>query len=264
MAHTSKIQTLSSAQVTDSTLDNICFSANRWLSQVALTAITTFCVSISTVAWADTQSFDLSGFDDVTVAQGIQMQITKGEAFEVIAESDDPEQLERLELDIRRGILRAQMDYGLFPFNWEEKETVTIRVTMPSLNHAEAATGAKIMADMMGGSNTELSATTGALLQINVIDGGSMSVVVSNGANIKIADGTCTSVSAKASGGSILDMEKVACADVEIDASSGSNASVNADKSINADASSGGKIRVYGAHEKVEVDTSSGGEIKFP
>ena len=232
----------------------------RWLTA----AISTLCISTSTIAWADTESYDLADFDGISAAEGIHMQVTIGDVFDVTAESEDPVQLERLELDVRRGILRAQMDYGLFSLNWAEKKTVTLRVTMPNLNHAEASSGAEIMADAMSGSNAELVASSGALLQINAIDGGAISVDVANGAHIKIAEGTCTSLSASVSRGSSLDMEKVACANAEIDASAGSRASVHADKSIAANASTGSNIRVYGAHEKIEINNSSGGDVIFP
>lgn len=195
MARKIKKQACSHSNVPDRYVGN----RSSWLSQLAFTAITTFCVSISTTAWADTESFDLSDFDGVSAAEGIHMHVTKGDAFAVSAESDDPEQLERLELDIRRGILRAKMDYGLFSLNWAEKKTVTVRVTMPNLNHVEASTGAEIMADTMSGSNTELAANTGSTLEVNAIDGGSMSVDVSNGGHIKIAEGACTSLSASVS-----------------------------------------------------------------
>lgn len=261
MAHTSKIRPLSSVQVTNSTLDKVSSKASGRLSQVVFTVVTTFCFSISTAVWAETKNFDLSGFDGVSAAEGIQMQIIKGDVFKVSAESDDPEQLDRLELDIKRGILRAQMDYGLFSLNWQEKKRVTIRVTMPSLIHAETSTGAKIEADAVSGSAPELAAYSGSSLKINTINGGVMSADVSNGAEIQIGGGTCTSLSVSISGGAYLDMEKVKCGAVKIDASSGSHASVYADKSIEADASTGSRVRVYGDHDETKIDVSSGGKI---
>ena len=66
------------------------------------------------------------------------------------------------------------------------------------------------------------------------------------------------------SSGSTLEMAKAQCADVGIDASSGPGASVYADKRIDANASSGASVRVYGAHEEIEIETSSGGGIDFP
>jgi hypothetical protein len=116
----------------------------------------------------------------------------------------------------------------------------------------------------MSGSAPRLAAFSGATLVITAIDGGTMSVDVSSGAKIKIGGGACISLSADVSGGSSLDMGNVPCAEVEIDASGGSDASVHANSSLNADASSGSRIRVYGAHEEIDFEVSSGGKVDFP
>lgn len=236
----------------------------RWLSRFTFVTITTLCVSTSTAVWADSKSFDFSGFDGISAAEEIHVQVTMGKVFQITAESDDPMQLKCLELDVRRGVLQARMDKGLTYPNLEERKRVTINVTMPSLLFAEASKGANITVDDMSGTASELAATSGSSIQINVIGGGSMSVNVLRGAEIKIARGICTSLSADVSGGSFLGMGKVICAEVEIDASSGSQASVHADESIKAGASGGSKVRVYGTPERNEIDVSSGGEIVFP
>lgn len=237
---------------------------NSWLSRLARTAITTLCVSISAAAWADTETFDLSGFDGISAAEGIHMQITTGEVFKVTAESKDAKQLELLDLDVLHGILRAQMDNRPLSRILAEQATVTIRVTMPSLIHVEALKGAKVVADAMSGTTLKVASSSGSTLQINEIDAGKISVQVSSGAKTKIGGGICISLSADVSGGSSLDMEKVACVDAKINASSGSKASIHADKSIKAGASSGARIRVYGAHEETDIDVSSGGKVDFP
>ena len=216
------------------------------------------------MAWADEKSFDLSGFDGVSAAEGIHVFITTGEEFEVIAESDDARQLKRLDLDVRRGTLRARMDNKPLSLIRTKGWKVTVRVTMPSLVQAEASSGAELVAEAMSSSALELESSSGSTLRVEAIDGGAISADVSSGAELIISGGSCKSLSADVSSGSSLDMEKVQCADVEIDASSGSDASVHADKLIDANASSGASIRVYGAHEDIKIETSSGGDIDFP
>ncbi len=236
----------------------------RWPSRLASIAIAVLFVSISTFAWADTKSFDLSGFDGVSAAEGVHVIVTTGEEFEVIAESDDTQQLERLILDVRRGTLRARMDNKLFSLTRTKGWKVTVRVTMPGLIQAEASSGAELLADAMNGSALELDSSSGSALRIEAIEGETILTDVSSGATIWVGSGTCTSLSADVSSGSSLDMEKLHCVNVEIDASSGSRASVYADKVINADASSGASIIVFGAHEDIEIDVSSGGDVGFP
>lgn len=254
MTHMMKKRTLLPAKALD--------RPGRWQGQFTRAALATLCVSISTTVWADTESFDLSGFDGISAAEGIHVQVTTGEAFEITAESKDDRQLELLELDVLGGILRAQMGEPLFS-DTTTRWQVTIHVTMPNLIHAEVSSGAEIMADEMSGSALEIASSSGSRLQINAIDGGMMSAHVSSGAEITIASGACTSLIADVSGGSSLDLENVACTEAEIKASGGSGAAVRAE-SINADASSGARIHVYGAHEEIEVEVSGGGEVDFP
>lgn len=223
-------------------------STGHWRSRLVFAAGTTLCISISAAAWSETENFGLANFDGISAAQGIHMHVTTGEDFAVAAESDDARQLEFLKLGVRRGILRAQMDEKLFSTGEVIVAKVTIHVTMPDLTQAEALTGAEIVTDAMSGPDLEMTASSGSSLWIEVVDGGTMSVNVSSGASIEIAGGTCQSLSADVSGGSSLEMEKVACLDAEIEASSGSDVSVHADNLITADASSGARIRVHGAH----------------
>ncbi len=231
------------------------------IASISLAAIC--CTVIATASPAETRTFELSGFDGVSVADGIHLFVTTGEPTVVVAESDDARQLKRLELDVRRGTLRAQMDDRRFSLIRSKGWKVTVRVTMPSLVHAETSSGAELVADMMGGSSLELESSSGSTIRIGTIDDGGITADASSGADIRVSGGTCKSLSAEVSSGSSMEMEKLRCENVEINASSGANASVHADKLIDADASSGASIRVFGARENIEIETSGGGDIDF-
>lgn len=235
-----------------------------WSGGLARAAVATLFGLLSTMAWAETESFELAGFDGISASEGIHVIVTTGEVFEVIAESDDTRQLERLILDVWRGTLRARMDNKFFSLTRTKGWKVTVRVSMPSLLHAEASSGAELIADVMRGPALELESSSGSELRIEAMGGETISAGVSSGARIWVGGGTCTSLSADVSSGSSLDMANLQCANVEIDASSGSSASVYADKLIDANASSGASIRVYGAHEDIEINVSSGGGVDFP
>ncbi len=55
----------------------------------------------------------------------------------------------------------------------------------------------------------------------------------------------------------------MACVEAEIDARHGSEVSVQAEKSINAIASSGARVRVYGTDDRTKSEESSGGKVNF-
>ena len=235
--------------------------ASSWLTFSIAMALS---FSLATMAYAEERHFDVSDFNGVSVSHGIHVHVTMGENFEVVAESNDTQQLERLELDVQRDTLRVWMDKTSLSLVRNEGWKVTVRVTMPSLIQADASSGAELAADAMKGTALGLRASSGATILVETIDGGTITADVSSGAIFTVTEGTCETLSADISGGSSIDMAHVDCTDVAVDASSGSHAMVNAVSSINADASSGARIRVFGTFESKEFATSTGGAIDFP
>jgi len=221
-------------------------------------------VALSTAAFAETQDFALKDFDGVSVAEGINVQVEVRDAFSVVAESDDPAQLERLELDVRRGTLRASMDSRPFSFRRTKGWKVTVRVSMPKIVHADASSGADLAIDGMDGAILELAASSGAELRVANVTGETINANVSSGARIVSTGGSCRELEAVASSGSYLDLKSVECNAVGINASSGSRAFVFAESSIDANSSSGSTINVFGPHEEIKINSSSGGNIVFP
>lgn len=216
----------------------------------ALAIITALCVAVTTTAWAESETYDLSGFDGVSVAEGIHVHVTIGDAFEVVAQSDDIRQLELLDLDVAHGTLRASMRNRPFTRDLEEAPRVTIEVTMPSLLRVAASTGAELVADIMSGSVLEVSSSTGAMLGIDELAGGTLSMGASTGGSVRITRGNCTSLSAELSGGASLEMDGVECVDAAITASSGSQGAIATVRSPLAMLRCGSSLRTFAASAK--------------
>ncbi len=235
-------------------------TGRAWLTPVLGACL----VALPLLASAETKSFALTGFDGVSVSEGIHVVVDAGESFAITAESDDPRQLERLELDVRRNTLRAEMDSKLFSLVRTKGWKVTVRVSMPELVQAVTSSGATLTADEMSGAALELNASSGSSMEIGSVKGESISVTAASGARIAASEGDCLHLKAELSSGSELRFSAVECDVAEVSASSGSTAGVFADKSIDASASSGSTVQVFGEHEKIEIDSSSGGSIVFP
>lgn len=220
--------------------------------------------ALPVAAASESRSYTLSDFDGVSASSGIHVFVDVGEDFSVTAESDEPQQLDRLELDVRRGTLRARMDKRVFSLRRTKGWKVTVYVSLPELNHANASSGTEIEIDAMAGGNLELIASSGAKLRVESLTGTSIDANASSGAQIAAGTGECNALDAAASSGAGLDLAEVECASVEVNASSGSTADVFANDRIDANASSGSTIRVYGAHDEIEINASSGGKVVFP
>lgn len=220
--------------------------------------------ALPATAFAETATFDLSGFDGISVSEGIHVVVDVGGDFSVVAASDDPRQLRRLDLNVRRGTLHARMDNKPFSFTRTKGWKVTVRVSMPELVQTDVSSGAEMKADLMTGGRLDLEASSGSSLHVATITGDEVSANATSGAEIAVSGGTCKTLDADVSSGSSLDLARVECSDVRVSASSGSSAAVYADNLIDANASSGASVQVHGAHEKIEINSSSGGSIRFP
>jgi hypothetical protein len=223
-----------------------------------MAALPAFCAVFATSALAETAKFTLTDYDGISVAEGIHMQIAIGDSYEVTAESNDPRQFEYLNLDVRRGTLRAEMDDGSSSPRWVTGDAITIHVTLPSLRRIEAASGAEIMSDAMSGAVVTVASSGGASVQLSALDGSDVSVDVSEGAHVDVGGGHCASLAANVSEGASLDMKNVPCADVTVKARQGASVQVHA-LAIDATVGSGANVRVFGAPKDTKIKVSGGG-----
>ncbi|MBT8408332.1 MAG: DUF2807 domain-containing protein [Alphaproteobacteria bacterium] len=230
--------------------------------QISRLSLFTFAVAASaSLVLAEERSFDLSGFDGVRVSEGIHMVVTAGSEFAVTAESSEAAQLDRLELDVRRNTLHADMDRRAFSLRRTKGWMVTVSVSMPALVQAEASSGAELRANQMIGEDLDLEASSGASLFVNRIEAEAVKVDASSGARAEIEGGTCERIDANASSGAAIDIGEVKCERARVDASSGARIDLMATVAVDASASSGASITVYGNPGKTDIDASSSGSV---
>jgi hypothetical protein len=219
-------------------------------------------ITLASVADAETREFDLSGFDTVSVSEGIGAIVTEGAAFAIEAESRNSDHLDRLEVEVRNDQLTLGMEDRRFRWFESGGSSVTVRISMPVLAGAEVSSGASLSADRISGDALELAASSGATMEIATLEGGDVTASATSGAEIEIGSGVCDALDADTSSGAVLKMSDVVCADVVVSASSGARAEVQATTGLDASASSGGFLRIHGTPTAVrDVDVSSGGDI---
>lgn len=204
---------------------------------ISTAAATTLSVS---PAFAETQTYDLSGFDAISVSAGITAEVEVGGDFSVRAEGSS-EALERLDIRVRGD----ELDIGRksrFGFNWGRNERVTVYVTLPALNGLDVSSGASADATGVEANRFNLEASSGASVDVS---------------------GVCGDINVDVSSGASADASALECETGTAGASSGASARLFTSQSINADASSGGSIRVYGNPGNTNIDRSSGGSVKI-
>lgn len=228
-------------------------------------------LSLAGAAMAESRTFDLSGFDKVDIATGLDAVIGQGDDFAVNATSANADALNNLELTVVDGTLRARLDQNFLDFIFSgglvgmllsSGNAVSIEVTLPTLAGIDASSGADVRAHAVTSDQLDLNASSGANIEVTEAKVGSLQVESSSGADLDVS-GTAESIDANASSGADIDAADLVAARARANASSGAGISINATDSVTAEASSGGDIEVHGNPTERDVDASSGGDVNF-
>ncbi|GJL91568.1 head GIN domain-containing protein [Hyphococcus sp.] len=202
-------------------------------SAVSLTALT--------LAHAETQTFDFTGFSEIDASAGTDVKVTVGGDYSIRAEGD-AEALERLRVELRGETLKIGRQNDRSFFTMGRKWRVMVYVTTPSLSGVDVSSGADLTA--------------------SGIDAKEFTASVSSGADATLS-GTCNNLRADGSSGADLKAADLKCSSAIADVSSGADLDIYASDSVTADASSGGDITVYGGPKNTNIDKSSGGGVSI-
>ena len=230
---------------------------HRLILPTALTALV-----VAAPAMAAEQSYDVSGFTEVAVGSGLDVEIVQGEGFEVVAEGA-PRDLKRLEID-RRGdrLVIEQETRGLqrfSPLMMALRDKISVRVTLPELADVQASAGSDVSAEGSAPDAFTAEVSSGADLTVSGIDAEVVTLEASSGAHLE-AEGRCGTLDAEASSGADLEARRLACDSATVTASSGADIEITAE-TARAAAQSGADVEVWGG-ETVEAEESSGGDVR--
>ena len=221
-------------------------------------------LALSGPAFAESRSYDLPAFKGVSVSGGISAVVNIGGEQDVTADASTNAVLDRLEVYVRDDTLTIGFKWNVFDwlFSFGQNKGVLVHVTVPSLSSVTASAAADVDVGKISVDILTLDSSSGASMSVLGVTGGRVSANSSSGANL-VVDGRCEQLLANASSGGSLAAQDFSCTKVAVNASSGGHASTRATASIDADASSGGTIAVFGGAPEVHSNTSSGGSISF-
>lgn len=224
-----------------------------------LLILTACALTVPGMALAATRTFDTGAFEAVSVAAGIEAEITPGSRRSVVAETR-ANHFDDLRIAVKGGVLHIDRPARSWFSFWRHRPDYKVHIVMPRLHSLAASSGAR--ATLKDGVDGDLSvrASSGGAVSASLSKGGNVEAHASSGSRIRIS-GACTSLEAGASSGARLDAEDLDCEDVEVKASSGSNVSVTAKRRITVKASSGSSTRVSGKPATVQTDKSSGANV---
>lgn len=192
---------------------------------------------------------------EINVSTGLRCEITQGDTFEVVVETDENIQ----DYVIVKNSGDDELNVRL-KSNYRYQANVVVYVTTPIINEVSANAGCTVNIPEWKTSKADGSSTSGATLNIGNLVANEVELSASSGSSLN-ATIDVNKLESEASSGSSINVQGKATY-VETDVSSG--ASITCDcvyETFGAEASSGGNIKYKRHTNNVRISRSSGGNV---
>ena len=126
----------------------------------------------------------------------------------------------------------------------------------------EATSSADVIAHAVTDSRARIDASSSSDVRLVLESTADVDVDASSSTDV-VLSGTCDEITVDASSSADVEAKDLLCNSAEIEASSSADVSVSVTEALEAKASSGADINVYGAPTQVDINESSGGDISI-
>jgi hypothetical protein len=211
---------------------------------------------ITNVVFAQqTETRNVGSFTGVKAAEAIDVYLKKGDKESVKVEVTGASPSEVL-TEVSGSFLKVHMKDGN-----HKNVTVKVYVTYVSLEKLSVSSAGSIFSDgAVKGNRMEISGSSAGTVEL-ALEVNQLEVTSSSAADIELS-GKAKTVSFEASSAGEVDAYDLEAESVNAEASSGGSVKLNVTKSLTAHASSGGGIKYRGNPDKSVTDSSSGGSVK--
>jgi hypothetical protein len=226
-----------------------------WLTVFALTADSCF-AHVRGNGKVVKEERNISGFDAITVSNGIDVLISQDTFEKVVVEADENIQ-KILKTEVKEGKLKIYLDESVY-----NAEKMKVWVTLKQLKSLEGNSGADVRSTgRINAESLKINASSGSDVKMEV-NCGQLMLDSSSGSDLTVS-GIAALLKASASSGSDLNAAKLVAEKGEVSASSGSDLDATVTKEVKAHASSGADVTVYGKPAIRDTNRSSGGEVNY-
>ena len=191
-------------------------------------------------------------FTRVSASEGLMVYVTQADDFSIEVEADD-NVIDLIRTDIKNGKLRIHAEENI------GNATKNIYVSLPKVTELHASSGSHLETkNTVEANELNIDGSSGAILEVEVV-AQELEIDASSGANLDIA-GTSDSANVDVSSGGNINAKDLETKTCNAEASSGGNVKIQVSKSLMADASSGGNIS-YSGDPTVEKKKSVSGSV---
>lgn len=191
-------------------------------------------------------------FTEVSASEGLMVYVTQSKDFHIEVEADE-NIIDLIATDIKNGKLRVHVLENI------GNATKKIHVTLPEVTALKVSSGAHLRSEsIVTSQRLAVVGSSGARIQVELAVN-DLDIDASSGANLNLSGNADRSKVDVSSGGNInaKDLQTKVC---NADASSGGNVKIQVSESLTADASSGGNIS-YSGDPKVQKKKSVSGSV---
>ena len=188
------------------------------------------------------ESYDLSGFDNITVEGVYHLDVEVGDSFS-IETSGSKKDMAKIEVYVRGdSLVLGRKDNTRKKIGGENNHGVNAVITLPKLTGIEIA-----------------GVVTGEVSKINAE---SFSVEFAGVGDLTLS-GKCTDLELEMAGVGDLDASDLKCEDVDVELAGMGEASVYASERVNAEAAGMGQINVYGKPDVVQKSSAFMSKVRI-
>ncbi|ESU28897.1 lipoprotein [Flavobacterium limnosediminis JC2902] len=198
---------------------------------------------------------NLTGFNKVTVAKGLDCEIQQSDKFAVIVEADDNLH-EGIITTVDHGVLKIDSEYG----NYKNVSSKKIIVQMPVIVSLESTSGSNLKSlNTLKGNAIALKTSSGSEMNVT-IESDTITCESTSGSELNVR-GKALKTFAHSSSGSSINAENLMANEIDAQSNSGSSITVAPILLLDAKASSGSSVSYTKKPQQLRKQTSSGGSV---
>ena len=222
-------------------------------------AVTSFMLIMAlSICNAQTETRMLSDFTSISAAEGVQVELVKGDKVMAKVKVENCELSDVItEVNGRELEIKFKKDF----WKWRSNKKAWVTVTYTQLEEIEVSSGANIESEQaIEADELELEASSGGRMYLSVAST-ALYVEVSSGGLTEVT-GSTESQDVEASSGGVYEAYNLDSKEARVEASSGGNCRIFVTQKLDAEASSGGSIRYKGDPQSTSIDSNFSGSVR--
>jgi hypothetical protein len=195
-----------------------------------------------------------SGFTNLKVQQGLEVEITQGIMSTLVVEADE-NLLPIIKTEVENGTLKIYSDKNI-----RKAKSKKIRIELTDLEGIEISSGASVViAQAFASTNLSIETSSGSTFK-GLLEIENLRAESSSGSTIEMR-GMAIKGRLESSSGSTIKAESLKIHNAEAEASSGSTIHIWPHATLDAQASSGASVLYHHNPAQIKTNTSSGGSV---